>query len=179
MIRVRTLSLLGLGAIALWAIPANAVTPPAVFKDAAGNVYIHTGVTAGSKVEVSLVGVGGTAIDLTTIATIATPPKCTGNAFIPATTTAFKESNGRIVLSGYTAGTVYNVKFNDLPSSANTTVNGCSFAAIRNTKTRSLPSQIKINGTSYTLSSLTVAEPPLCRRDAATGVSTRYTPSSW
>lgn len=206
----RALSLLSLGASLLWAIPAHAVVPPAVFKDADGNVYVHSGVTAGARVEVSLVGVpllrriragycgqitlspstslaslgdsvtiNGTSINLTTIATDTTPPKCVGNAFDPATTTAFKESSGKVVIPGYTAGVVYNVRFNDVPSSANTTVNGCNFVTIRNTTARPLPGQIKINGMSYTVSTLTTASPPLCRRDATTGVSTKYIPSSW
>lgn len=223
MIKVRrALSLLSLGAlalggglspIALWMIPANAVVPPDVFKDAAGNVYVHsgTGITSGARVEVDLVGVpltrriragycgqltlspstsvpslgnsvtinNGTPIDLTAITTTTTPPSCTGNAFTPATTTPFKLANGRIVLPGYIAGTVYNVKFNDLPSSANATVNGCNFATIRHTTARPLPASIKINGTSYTVASLDIADPPLCRRDASTGVSTRYVPATW
>ncbi len=206
----RSLSLLSLGALALWAIPASAVVPPTVFKDANGNVYVHNGVTASARVEVSLIGVpltrriragycgqitlspstsvpslgdsvtiNGTTINLTTIATTTTPPSCTGNTFNPPTTTAFKLASGRVVLPGYTAGVAYNVQFNDLPSSANTTVNGCSFATIRNTTARPLPAQISINGMSYTVSSLTTADPPLCRRDAATGISTKYVPSTW
>lgn len=207
----RALSLLSLGVIALSQSPANAAPPPAVFKDSAGNVYIHTGVIAGARVDVDLVGAplvrrvragycgqltlspstslpslgdsvtinNGTAIDLTTIATTTTPPSCTGNAFVPATTTPYKLSTGRVVLTGYTAGAVYNVKFDDLPSSVNATVNGCSFATIRNTTARPLPAAIKINGTDYTVVTLTTAEPPLCRRDASSGVSTKYIPATW
>jgi len=66
-----------------------------------------------------------------------------------------------------------------LPSTANTTVNACDFAVIRNTTRRPLPAQIKINGTSYTLSTLTTADPPLCRRDTSTGMSTKYVPDTW
>lgn len=211
MIRVRrALSLLSLGAIALSAIPANAATPGPVFKDAAGNVYVHSGVVSGARVEVDLVGVpltrriragycgqitlspstslpslgnsvtiNGTTINLATINTVATAPSCTGNAFNPPTTTPFKLASGRVVLTGYSAGTSYEVKFDDLPASGNATVNGCSFATIRNTTARPLPASIKINGTSYTVASLDIADPPLCRRDALTGVSTKYIPATW
>lgn len=206
----KALSLLGLGVIALSAIPANAATPPAVFKDSSGNVYIHSGVTSGSKVEVAFVGtaltrkiragycgqisltpstslpslgnsvtINGTTINLATISTVATAPSCTGNTFTPATTTPFKLASGRVVLTGYTAGTSYEVKFDDLPAKANVTVNGCSFATIRNTTKRPLPASIKINGTSYTISTLTTADPPLCRKDAASGVATKYVPDTW
>lgn len=208
----QALSVLGLSAIALSAVPVSAAPPPAVFKDSAGNVYIHsgTGITSGARVKVDLVGsplvrklragycgqitlspstslpslgdsvtVSGTTINLATISTTTTPPRCTGNAFEPATTTPYKLASGRIVLPGYTAGVSYEVIFDDLPSSANATVNGCSFATIRNTTNRPLPAQIRVNGTSYTLASLTTAEPPLCRRDTSSGVSTKYTPVSW
>jgi len=46
--------------VALWAYSWFAIltnaAPPAVFKDSTGNVYVHTGVTAGSRVNVDLVG---------------------------------------------------------------------------------------------------------------------------
>jgi hypothetical protein len=210
MIFKRVLSLLSLSAIALPSITANAATPPGVFKDSSGNVYVHTGVTSGSKVEVALVGtaltkkiragycgqisltpstslpslgnsvtINGTTVNLATISTVATAPSCSSNTFTPATTTPFKLASGKVVLVGYTAGTSYEVKFNDLPASANATVNACNFALIRNTTKRPLPSQIKVNGTSYTISTLTTADPPLCRKDSSTGISTKYVPGTW
>lgn len=206
----RGVAVLGLAAIAITATPINAAPPPAVFKDEAGNVYVHTGVTAGSRVDVDLVGapltrkiragycgqitlapstsvpdigdnvtVGGTAINLAALTTPANVPKCVGNAFDPPATAHFKDASGRYVLRGYTAGASYEVKFTEVPASANATVNGCSFATIRNTDKRPLPAQIKVNGTSYTLASLTTANPPICRRNSESGVSTRYVPASW
>lgn len=209
----RLAALLGSGTLALGGSsfqPSNAAPPPAVFKDSAGNVYVHTGVTTGARVDVDLVGapltkkiragycgqitlspsasipdlgnsvtISGTNINLTTITATANPPSCTGNTFTPATTTPFKLSNGRVVLPGYTAGTSYDVKLNDLPAKASTTVNACSFATIRNTVAKPLPDQIKINGTAYTVASLPVANPPICQRNSDTGVSTRYVPASW
>lgn len=206
----KALTLLGLSAFTLSSIAANAAIPPSVFKDASGNVYVHTGVTAGAKVEVALVGtaltkkvragycgqitlnpstslpslgnsvtINGTTINLATINTVATAPSCTSNTFTPATTTPFKLASGKVVLTGYSAGTSYDVKFNDLPSTANTTVNACNFATIKSTTKRPLPSQIKVNGTSYTISTLTTADPPLCRKDSSTGTSTKYVPDTW
>lgn len=210
MITRRGVAVLALGAIALYTTPINAAPPPAVFKDALGNVYIHAGVTAGSRVDVDLVGaplvrriragycgqislspstslptlgnsvtISGTAINLTTITTPAILPRCVGNAFDPPATANFKSTDGRFTLRGYTPGVAYDVIFTDLPSSGNATVNGCSFATIRNTTARPIPAQIKVNGTTQTTASLPVADPPICRRNSATGVSTKYVPASW
>ena len=206
----RALSLISIGASALTSFPADATPPPAVFKDSYGNIYVHSGVTAGSRLKVQLIGqpykrtlragrcgqinlspsavlpslgntvtVNGKNIDLTKIATTATKFKCTGNAFTPATISNFKTSNGRITLVGYTAGQSYNIFFNNLPNTFNSTVNSCAFAQIRPSNTRPLTSQIAINGTSYTVSNLTTAQPPVCHKNGGTNLSTLYVPSSW
>lgn len=203
-------ALLGLAAIAFYAAPVDAAPPPAVFKDSTGNVYVHSGVTAGSRIDVDLVGaplvrkiragycgqitlspstsisslgnsvtISGTAINLTTITTPTVLPRCVGNAFDPPATANFKSTDGRFTLRGYTPGAAYDVTFTDVPSSGNATVNGCSFAIIRNTTARPIPAQIKINGTAQTTASLPVADPPICRRNSATGASTKYVPASW
>lgn len=209
-ITTRGVALLSVAAIAFYAVPVNSAPPPAVFKDSGGNVYVHTGVTAGSRLDVDLVGapltkkiragycgqltlspsasqpslgntvtIGTTNINLATVPAPAIPPKCVANAFDPPTTTPFKLASGAVILTGYTAGTSYEVKFNDLPSSSGTTVNGCAFATIRNTTKKPLPAQIKVNTTAYTLASLPTADPPICRRNSATGVSTKYVPGTW
>lgn len=206
----RLAAVLSSGGIAFSFQPVSAAPPPAVFKDAAGNVYVHAGVTAGSRVDVDLVGaplsrkiragycgqitlspstsvptlgntvtISGTTINLATITTPAVLPRCVGNAFDPPAAANFKSLDGRFTLRGYTSGVSYDVTFNDLPSSGNATVNGCSFATIRNTTARPLPAQIKINGTAQALASLPIADPPICRRNSATGISTRYVPASW
>lgn len=206
----RGVAFLGLVAIALTATPVNAVPPPAVFKDEAGNVYVHSGVTAGARVNVALVGapltrkiragycgqislapttstpdigdsvtIGGTAINLAALTTPANVPKCVGNAFDPPATAHFKDAAGKFVLRGFTPGVSYDVKFTDVPATGNATVNGCNFATIRNTDKRPLPAQIKVNGTAHTVASLPVANPPICRRNSESGVSTRYVPASW
>jgi hypothetical protein len=113
------------------------------------------------------VTINGKPINLTTIATSSTTPKCTGNAFTPATSSNFKMPNGKIILVGYSAGQSYDVFFSDLPNTFNTTVNGCAFAKIRPSSTRPLTSQITINGAAYNASDLTIAEPPVCHKTAA------------
>lgn len=123
--------------------------------------------------------IGGTVINLASLTTPANVPRCVGSAFDPPATANFKDAAGKFVLRGYTPGASYDVKFDDVPASGNATVNGCSFATIRNTTKKPLPAQIKINGTAYTVASLPVSAPPICRRNSETGVSTRYVPASW
>lgn len=55
-ITTRGVAVLSVAAIALYAVPVNSAPPPAVFKDSGGNVYVHTGVTAGSRLDVDFVG---------------------------------------------------------------------------------------------------------------------------
>jgi hypothetical protein len=213
----KALSLLGLGALALGgglspmvtSLPADATAPPAVFKDSAGNIYIHSGVNPGDRVKVTLVGqpykkslkagscgqisfgpstsmpsvgnsvtVNGTTVDLTKIAAANPAPKCANGVYTPATTSNFQTSKGKFELVGYTSGQSYPVLFNDVDNHFNVTVNGCGFAAIKNTSSHPLTtSQLTITGTSYTVSSLTVADPPLCKKSGS-GVA-MYTPASW
>ena len=45
---------LGNSAITLSVVPGFGAPPPTVFKDAKGNVYVHAGVTAGSRLNVDL-----------------------------------------------------------------------------------------------------------------------------
>lgn len=220
MIKVKTVpSLLGLAAlvfgsslfsIALTSLPGDATPPPAVFKDSAGNIYVHSGVNPNDHLKVGLVGqpykksvkagacgqisigtstsmpsvgntitIDGTTIDLTKIAVASSAPKCTNGAYTPTPTGNFQTAKGKYELVGYTAGQSYSVTFNDVPSHFNATVNSCGFAAIKSTASHpvSTTAQITINGTSYTTSSLTVADPPLCRKNGST--VTMYTPASW
>ncbi len=121
--------------------------------------------------------INGATIDLTNISAASPVPKCTNGTFSPTTTSNFETSKGRVTLIGYTAQQSYSVLFNDVTNHFNTTVNGCAFAVIKSTANRPLTAQIKINGTAYNVSSLTTAEPPLCRKNGAT--VSLYTPSSW
>ncbi|MBV8885404.1 MAG: hypothetical protein JO235_15615 [Chroococcidiopsidaceae cyanobacterium CP_BM_RX_35] len=215
----KILSFLGLAAlafgsslspIALTSLPVDATPPPAVFKDSAGDIYVHSGVNPGDHLKVALVGqpykksvkagacgqisigtstsmpsvgntiaIDGTTIDLTKIAVASSAPKCTNGVYNPTPSSNFQTAKGKYELVGYTAGQSYSVTFNDIPNHFNATVNSCGFAAIKNTASHpvSATSQITINGTSYPTSSLTVADPPLCRKNGST--VTMYNPASW
>jgi len=207
MIRVkRALSLLSLGAIALTSLPCDATPPPAVFKDSAGNIYVHSGVTAGDHIPVKLTGQPykktykagacgqivlktstklpslGNSVTIngtnTDVATVASgTSKCTSGAFSPAATSNFKDSKGAIVLVGYTANQSYQVAFNDVPDEFKQTVNACGVAIIKNNAKHTIGTALNINGTDYTVSSLPTAEPPLCRK--VNGTATLYVPGSW
>ena len=199
-----------LSPIALTSLPGNATPPPAVFKDSAGDIYIHSGVNPGDHVKVTLVGqpykksvkagacgqisigtstsmpsvgntiaIDGTTVDLTKIAVASSAPKCTNGAYTPTPSGNFQTTKGKYELVGYTAGQTYSVTFNDVDNHFNATVNSCGFAAIKSSANHpvSTISQVTINGTSYTTSSLTVADPPLCRKNGS--AVTLYTPASW
>ena len=166
----RALSLLGLStsavsgglvSVALTSLPVDATPPPAVFKDSAGNIYIHSGVTAGQKLAVTLVGqpykktikaaacgqitvgpiansgntvtISGTTIDLTKISIANPAPKCTSGTYSPVPTSNFATSKGKFELIGYTAGQSYPVTFDNMDNHFNATVNGCGFAEIKST----------------------------------------------
>lgn len=215
----KALSLFGLWALALSGsffpivltnLPGDATPPPAVFKDSAGNIYVHSGVNPGEHLKVALVGqpykknikagncgqisigtstsmpsvgntitIDGTTIDLSKIPVTSSVPKCTNGAYNPTPSGNFQTAKGRYELLGYTAGQSYSVSFNDVPNHFNATVNGCSFAVIKSTANHPLSttSQLTINGTSYAVSSLTVADPPVCKKNGST--VTMYTPASW
>jgi hypothetical protein len=113
-------------------------------------------------------------------------PRCSGNAFTPALSTAITTAGGyidattsvpRVFLTGFTPGISYDVMFNDVFASQNLRPNECGFFRIPNTERNPVPASLTIGGTSYTVASLTTATPPLCRREGTGYV--RYTPDSW
>ena len=200
----------GITAIALSSLPAQAVTPPSVFKDSLGNVYVISGVNYGDKVKVELAGVplqkkvragacgqisihtslsmpsvgthvtvSGKAIDLTTITASSGTEKCTTTtgAFTPPVTQSYKDTKGKYILVGYTAGTQYDVTYTDVPAYFNVAVNHCAFATVKTTAAHPVSGSIKINGTAYDTSTLTVADPPLCKRQG-TGYE-KLIPATW
>lgn len=209
MVRVkRVAAFLSLGVIALTSLPADAAAPPAVFKDSAGTVYVHSGVSAGQKLKVEYIGqafkktvkagacgqitlgtnasmprlgnsvvVGNMTINLATVVTATTPlPKCTNGTWKTTPSANYKTAT-KVYLVGYTPQQSYVASFPDVDNHFNATVNGCAFATIKSTPSRPMPSAIKIDGTSYTVSSLTTTDPPLCRKTGST--VTLYTPPSW
>ncbi|MBV9390016.1 MAG: hypothetical protein JOZ78_26635 [Chroococcidiopsidaceae cyanobacterium CP_BM_ER_R8_30] len=200
----------GIFSLALTSLSADAAPPPAVFRDSAGNVYVHSGVNPNEHLKVGLIGqpykksikagacgqisigtstsmpsvgntivIDGTTIDLTKIAVASSVPKCTNGVYTPTPSGNFQTAKGRYELVGYTAGQSYSVTFSDVPNHFNATVNGCGFAAIKSTANHPLStaSQLTINGTAYTISTLTIADPPLCKKNGST--VTMYTPASW
>ncbi|NJL54687.1 hypothetical protein HC928_05450 [bacterium] len=115
-------------------------------------------------------------------------PRCSGNAFSPALTSAITSAGGfidattttpRVFLTGYTAGVSSDVLFNDVDASRSASANQCGFYRFTNSEANPLPATLTINGMDYTVSSLTVADPPLCQRNAAGTGYVRYNPLSW
>jgi len=144
---------------------------------ACGQISIHTSLSmpsVGTHVTVS-----GKAIDLTTIAAGAGTEKCTTTtgAFTPPVTQSYKDTKGKYILVGYTAGTQYDVIYSDLPSYFNVAVNHCAFASVKASAAHPLSGSFKINGTTYSASTLTVADPPLCKRQG-TGYE-KLIPATW
>lgn len=114
-------------------------------------------------------------------------PRCSGNAFAPALDASTTTAGGyidntasvpRVFLVGYSPGISYDVDFNDVNSSQAARPNQCGFYRLSNTEANPLPSTLTISGTNYTVSSLTVADPPLCQRGSS-GQYVRYNPMSW
>lgn len=113
-------------------------------------------------------------------------PRCSGNAFTPALSSAITSAGGyvdnttsvpRIVLTGFTPGISYDVRFNDVSASQNLRPNECGFFRISNTERNPIPAVLTIGGTDYTVANLTTASPPLCRREGSSYV--RYNPANW
>ncbi len=142
---------------------------------ACGQISIHTSLTMPSVG--THVTVNGTAINLSSIAT-ASGIKCTATtgAFTPPVTQSYKDAKGKYVLVGYTAGTQYNVVYNDLPGYFNVAVNHCGFAAVK-ASTHPMSGSFKINGTTYDSNTLAVADPPLCKRQGTS--YEKLIPASW
>jgi hypothetical protein len=135
--------------------------------------------------------IGGTTRQLTSLPSITSRemlPRCSGNAFSPALTSAMTTAGGfvdntgnvpRVYLTGYTAGVSQPVSFGGVTASRSANANDCGFFRLTNTESNPLPSQLTINGTNYTVASLTVADPPLCQRGANGTSYVRYNPMSW
>jgi len=144
---------------------------------ACGQLSIHTSLSMPSVG--THVTVNGTAINLSSIATATGTVKCTATtgAFTPPVSQSYKDAKGKYILVGYTPGTQYDVTYSDLPAYFNVAVNHCAFATVKATSTHPLSGSFKINGTSYNSSTLTVADPPLCKRQGTSYV--KLVPATW
>lgn len=92
--------------------------------------------------------------------------KCSGNTLDPAPAgTIWKDSQGRIYITdAFTAGIRYEVIYDDVDLARTRRPNQCGFYKISNTSSNPLPATIDLAGTTYTIASLPVQNPPLCRK---------------
>lgn len=105
-------------------------------------------------------------------------PRCVGQNLEEPRTNDYKTPDGDVILVGRTAGLYSEVSFNDLNYTSNRRANGCNFIRISNTTRSPLPASLVINGTTHSLSTLTEADPPVCRGNSSDGY-TLYLPESW
>lgn len=115
-------------------------------------------------------------------------PRCSGNAFAPALTAAMTSAGGyvdntgtvpKVYLIGFGAGVSQDVGFDDVNASQSARPNQCGYYRVSNTEANPIADVLTINGTDYTVASLTVADPPLCQRGANGTSYVRYNPLSW
>lgn len=134
--------------------------------------------------------VGGTTRARASLPSITDPdllPTCRNAAWTPVLTAAITAAGGfvdnsvsgrdRVFLLGYSSGVSQEVTFNDVADSQRLRANSCGFVRISNTAANPVPNTLTIAGQTYTVSSLTTAAPPLCRREGSSYV--QYTPESW
>ena len=107
-------------------------------------------------------------------------PSCVSNSFAPTpTVTNWIDGNytdgtrERVVFSGFTPGQRQEVTYNDVNRTRNIRENDCGFFRVSNTASNPMGTTIGIDGTTYTVASLPLAEGPYSR----SGVC--YEPVSW
>jgi hypothetical protein len=122
--------------------------------------------------------VNGVAIDVTTLTSAATAPRCSKGTLKIAQTAPIKTATGTVVVPGLTPNAAIPVSY-DTPKIKNVTINSCGFGTIKTTTVSpTLPVAITIGGTSYTTASLTDAgQPPKLQK--VNGAASCYTPSGW
>jgi hypothetical protein len=130
------------------------------------------------KLGFSNLKVNGVAIDITTLTTVTSAPKCTAGVLKTPQPTAIQTETGTVVVPGLTANASIPVSY-DTPKVKNLSINSCGFAAIKtSTSSPTLPTTLLIGGTTYTTATLPdSSEPPRLQR--VNGVSTCYTPTGW
>lgn len=182
----RRAALVGLAALSA----LTAVSPAfAQFKDTDGNIHFQSGLTASQKVEYSAgelsrkitanycglvivpVPTGASmpasiTVDGSSIATgslsVQSVPQCVNNVLKEARSANFKDSTGRVIIVGKTAGVQSTVAYPGVPSTKTITANACGYARISNSTTNPAPATFTYNGTNYTTASLTEQVPNRC-----------------
>ncbi|MDY7022875.1 MAG: hypothetical protein SWJ54_16265 [Cyanobacteriota bacterium] len=77
----------------------------------------------------------------------------------------FKDSSGAVVITGKVQNQQYSIKYVGTPASSSGNANACGFRQVSHSPTRNRDlTSFTYDGTSYNLTSLTEANPPLCRR---------------
>ncbi|MDF5726253.1 MAG: hypothetical protein PUP91_38610 [Rhizonema sp. PD37] len=121
--------------------------------------------------------VDGTAIDYSALPT-QTLPACKNGTLAEARSANFKTAHGQVVIVGKSPGASVSIT---VPAEAtrNIAINNCGFGVLKASTGSTLPTSFKVNGTSYTLSSVVDAgHGPVCRRGAS-GTYSAYTPTNW
>jgi hypothetical protein len=134
--------------------------------------------------------INGTTRARTSLPSITDPdlvPTCRNAAWSPALPPAITAAGGfvdnsvsgrdRVFVLGFSSGVSQEVTFTDVNASQRLRANACGFVRISNTAANPVPDSLTIGNTIYTPASLTVAAPPLCRREGSSYV--QYTPESW
>jgi|GEM_PF-2104638 len=202
----RAAALAGVGGILFTAAAAFAAPPPAVYKTAAGEIVLHSGLTATQQVLVeypnipaarkikadycglvtvptsdsqpigSTVTVDGTQLTVSSLP-VQTKPACSNNTLAESRTANFKLTNGSVVVVGKTPGITSTVLFDGANTKRSLRANGCGFLVVRPSDSLPIGSSLVFNSTSYTLSSLSTDSMPLCRTE--NGSAVRYNPATW
>lgn len=201
------LALFSLSAVLLPAISAIATPPPAVYKAADGEIVMHTGLSPSEQVDVEYPNIpatrklkadycglvtipnsdsqpigstvtidGGSPISVSSLP-IQTKPPCVNNTLQESRTSNFKLSNGSVIIVGKTPGISSTVSFDGSNTVRRVRANNCGFLTIRPTDALPIGTSIKLNGTTYTVSSLSTDKLPVCRSED--GMSVKYVPSTW
>jgi hypothetical protein len=130
------------------------------------------------KLGLSNLKVNGVAIDVTTLTTVTSAPKCNAGVLKTPQTTPIQTSAKTVVVPGLTANAAIPVSY-DTPKVKNLSINSCGFAVIKTTTSApTLPETLIIGGITYTVASLPDSgEPP--RLQKVNGTLTCYTPTGW
>jgi hypothetical protein len=177
--------------VSLAALSALSTMTPAFaqFKDADGNIHFQTGLSPSQKVEYSAgelsrkitanycglvivpvptgasmpasITVDGTSVDTATLPTQSVP-QCVNNTLKEVRSVNFKDSTGRVIIVGKTAGVQSTVAYPGVPSLKSITANACGYARISNSTSNPAPATFTYGGQSYTTATLPEQIPNRC-----------------